>query len=94
MGKIHGKKSVIISRLFVFVGTLIFCGAVHAVEVGTLVKGAVNYYRGERIIFGRQYDHTPSRLGTYPHYQGMDRGAEGQSLYHYRAPQRPMVTEP
>jgi len=40
------KKSVIISRLFVFVGTLIFCGAVHAVEVGTLVKGAVNYYRG------------------------------------------------
>lgn len=40
-----GGKSIIISWLSVAVFT-IFCGTLHAVEVETLVRDAVNYYRG------------------------------------------------
>ena len=41
-----GKKSIITSWLFVAVFVLL-CGTVHAVDVGTLVSDAVNYYRGK-----------------------------------------------
>ena len=39
------KKSIILFWLSVAVFTLL-CGTVHAVDVGTLVSDAVNYYRG------------------------------------------------
>jgi len=44
-GGVNEKKLIIIFWLSVGVFT-IFCGTLHAVEVETLVRDAVNYYRG------------------------------------------------